>query len=93
MAVFSAVRLCMALEGETLLGLALLAMALCVAWTRSYLGIHFPLDMLAAIGRAARIYALVVRFWQRLGGRATLLVERAYVGPIAWPISREWVRP
>ena len=93
MTVFSAVGLCMVLEGQTLLGLALLVTGLFVAWARVYLGVHFPLDMLAAAGVAAFIYALVTPVWWRLGDSATLLVEQVYGRAMAWPISRRWVRP
>jgi undecaprenyl-diphosphatase len=93
MAVFSAVGLCLVLEGETPLGLALLAIGLCGAWARIYLGVHFPLDMLAAVGVVALTCALVTPVWRHLGGRATLLVEQAYGRAMAWPISRHWVCP
>lgn len=36
------------LDGESVFGIALLAMGLCVAWARIYLGVHFPLDMLGS---------------------------------------------
>lgn len=87
------VPLALVLEGETLLGLACLGTGLLVAWARLYLGVHFPLDMLAAAGVAAFMYALVTPVWRRLGDRATLLVEQVYGRAMAWPISRRWVRP
>jgi undecaprenyl-diphosphatase len=91
--VFSAVGLCLLLDGETLLGVTLFAIGLCVAWARIFLGVHFPLDMLAAVGVAAAMYALFTPVWNRLGHRATLLVEQVYGRAMAWPISRHWIRP
>lgn len=91
--VFAAVGLCMALDGELVLGLRLLAAGLCVAWARIYLGVHFPLDMLGAAGVAAIIYMFVTPIWHRLGGGATRLVEQGDGRAMTWPISRRWVRP
>ncbi|WP_232834718.1 undecaprenyl-diphosphatase [Rhodoferax ferrireducens] len=91
--VFAAVGLCMLLDGELVLGLALLAAGLCVAWARIFLGVHFPLDMLGAAGIAAIMYLLVTPVWHRMGGGATRLVELVYERAMAWPISRRWVRP
>ena len=91
--VFSAVGICMALDGESALGIALLAMGLAVAWARIYLGVHFPLDMLGAAGVAAIVYMLITPAWRRLGASATRLVEKGYARVMAWPIARGWVLP
>ncbi|MEX8493621.1 phosphatase PAP2 family protein [Sphaerotilus sp.] len=48
--VFSAVSLCLLLAGEWVWGLAVLMVGMGVAWARVYLGVHFPLDMLGAVG-------------------------------------------
>ena len=83
MTVFSAVGLCLAFNGEMLLGLALRVIGLVVAWARIYLGVHFPIDMLAAAAVAAFMYALVTPVWQRLGAEQPRWLNRPMAG--RWP--------
>ncbi|MGJ7525099.1 phosphatase PAP2 family protein [Variovorax sp. GB1P17] len=53
--------------------LAALALAAVVAWSRLYLGLHFPSDVLAAM---------------MLGALVSLLVERYISRPLAFSVSR-----
>lgn len=57
--VFSAVSLCLLLAGEWMWGLVVLMVGVCVAWSRVYLGVHFPLDMIGAVGVSLLSYMLV----------------------------------
>lgn len=91
--VFTAVGLCIALDGELMLGLTPLAAGVFVAWARIFLGVHFPLDMLGAACLAAVTYVLVTPAWHILGGKVTQVVEQIYGRAMSWPISRRWVRP
>ena len=47
-------------------GGALLLLGFAVAWSRIYLGVHFPLDMLGAFGAAAFASFLIRRTGSRL---------------------------
>lgn len=69
-------------------GIALALFGLPIAWSRIYLGVHFPLDMVGAIAVAAfsaaltlhrarwylgPIYRLAVYFYRKLFGRLIAL--------------------
>jgi len=76
------------------LGRALLPLALAVAWARVFLGVHWPLDMLGALGIAIAVTLLfcaapVATSCAALAeGMATL-----YRRLLARPIARGWLRP
>ena len=75
-------------------GLQVLALAVPVAWSRLFLGVHFPLDMLGAIPIAAIGILLVMPFREWV--RWTIvprLAEPLYRRVFALPIGRGWVRP
>lgn len=61
-------------------GVALVAacLGLVVAWSRIYLGIHFPLDMLGAMGSAALATPVAVWVMTYAGERLLGLAEGAY---------------
>jgi undecaprenyl-diphosphatase len=73
-------------QGPRRWGLALLAAGLVVGWSRVFLGVHFPWDVLAALpvglagaavaralrGRLLPAYAWIGARWERLAGRAGL---------------------
>jgi len=75
-------------------GHALLPLACVVAWSRIFLGIHWPLDMLGALGVAV---CMALLFHMR---RADLLcaalagaLATLYRRVLAVPIARGWLRP
>ena len=73
---------------------AVLALALPVAWARLFLGVHFPLDMVGAVPVACAGLLAVAPFRTWAAGR---LMPR-WVGPLySWafavPIHRGWVEP
>ncbi|WP_416355617.1 phosphatase PAP2 family protein [Aureimonas phyllosphaerae] len=63
---------------------------LIVAWSRVYLGIHFPLDMFGAMVIAAGAACLAILIDRRLGRHLTSagerLFEQAVARPAAWMI-------
>lgn len=90
--VFAAVCIGLLFAGEIGLATVFLAVGLCVAWSRVFLGVHFPMDMLGAAGVAAFTYALIAPAWRRVGNAITQLTERLYRSVMAKPIARGWVR-
>eukprot|EP01037_Dinobryon_pediforme_P015183 gene15183-15326_t len=93
MTVFVGVGLTLLLDGALWFGLATLIVGLSIAWARLFLGVHFPLDMLGAIGVAACSYIIISPLWQRAGAAITGFAERLYRTVLAQPISAGWKIP
>ena len=75
-------------------GCSLLPLALVVAWARIFLGVHWPLDMLGAMGVALAVAllfhtALLARLCAALAAAMAALYRRL----LARPIARGWLRP
>ncbi|TQK05633.1 phosphatase PAP2 family protein [Herbaspirillum sp. SJZ107] len=75
-------------------GAALLPLAAVVAWARVFLGVHWPLDMIGALGVAIAV-ALLFRSTAVDGPCAALAESMAtlYRRLLARPIARGWLRP
>jgi undecaprenyl-diphosphatase len=75
-------------------GLALLALGVIVAWARVYLGVHWPLDMIAAFVVSALAAILVdTRAGQAAAAALVLMMQTVYRRVLAAPIARGWLRP
>ncbi|WP_413439469.1 phosphatase PAP2 family protein [Sulfuriferula sp. GW1] len=92
MTIFTAIGISLLLGRERLLGSLTLAAGSGVAWARIFLGLHFPLDMLGAVGVACLSYAALSPLWRHTGDRVTRFVERLYQSFMAWPIAQGWMR-
>jgi len=76
------------------LGLILLPLALIVAWSRVYLGVHWPKDMIGALLVSASFALLACTPLARvLCARILPLLESVYRRVLALPIGRGWLRP
>lgn len=80
MTIFTAIGITLLLGHERLLGLLTLAVGSGVAWARIFLGLHFPLDMLGAVGVTCFSYVVLSPLWRHTGGRLTRFIERLYRG-------------
>lgn len=79
------------LSREWLLGSMMLVIGLVIAWSRVYLGIHFPFDMLGAAVVAAIASSIVWSAWGTLGKRLMGMVEALYQVIFSFAISRNWI--
>ncbi len=76
------------------IGWMLLPLALVVAWSRVYLGVHWPKDMGGALLMSAAMAALVSTPLARAACTRVLPVtEHLYRRVLAVPIGRGWLRP
>jgi undecaprenyl-diphosphatase len=89
---FFSVSLALMLGGARLVGAAVFVVGLMVAWSRVYLGIHFPLDMVGALLAAIVSSMMVWAAWHPLGLRLMGLVETLYRRMFAVPITKGWVK-
>jgi undecaprenyl-diphosphatase len=75
-------------------GWSLLPLALVVAWARVFLGVHWPLDMLGALGVALAVTLLFhTALMNRLCAALAAALAACYRRLLARPIARGWLRP
>ncbi|NMM13877.1 MAG: phosphatase PAP2 family protein [Rhodoferax sp.] len=74
-------------------GWAILVLGALVAWARIFLGVHFPLDMLGALGVVCVVWMGITMGWARIGTMVTRQMERFYRVIFARPIALGLIRP
>ena len=66
--------------------------ALAIAWSRVYVGVHWPLDMLGGLMVALCGCLTAQMLWQSFGNALLRVVQQLYRLCFAIPIRRGWVR-
>ena len=73
-------------------GVVLMAMGCAIAWSRVYLGVHWPMDMLGAL-LVALIGCLTAQIlWQGFGPALHQRLQQIYRVCFSLPISKGWIR-
>ncbi|MFZ6712851.1 phosphatase PAP2 family protein [Undibacterium sp. TC9W] len=90
--VFASMACSLLLTGELLWGMVTAVVGIAVAWSRIFLGVHFPLDMLGALAVSLFAYLLLLPVWARWGNPFMQMIERLYRYLLAWPIAKGWTR-
>jgi undecaprenyl-diphosphatase len=91
--VFAGVALTLLFGGARRLGELTLLIGVAAAWTRVFLGVHFPLDIVGAVAVACVAYALIVPLWRLAGTPVTRSAIVLYRKLLARPIALGWLRP
>ncbi|MFS6802117.1 undecaprenyl-diphosphate phosphatase [Edwardsiella tarda] len=73
-------------------GLALLLCGLAIAWSRVYLGVHWPLDMIGAFLVSLASCGLVQLLWPSYGNALVAALQRLYRRLFGYAIRRGWVQ-
>ena len=73
-------------------GVLLMVLAVTIAWSRVYLGVHWPLDMLGGLlaGMIGCLSAQMI--WQKFGPALYRGLQHCYRICFALPIRKGWVR-
>ena len=92
MLIFSSIAFSYLFSGRKLAGGLLLILAGLVAWSRVYLGVHFPMDMLGALCVALLVNLVGIWFWQFFGERILQLCTQLYAFVCKPLLQKGWMK-
>ncbi|EQB99653.1 undecaprenyl-diphosphate phosphatase [Photorhabdus temperata] len=73
-------------------GLCLMATALVIAWTRVYLGVHWPMDMVGAFLVSLMGCAFTQMVWTLFGENLQKRLHNLYQRCCSFPIRKGWIK-
>ena len=92
MLIFSTIALSYWFSGRKFAGSLLLVLAALVAWSRVYLGVHFPMDMLGAFCIALIVNIFGIWLWKIFGERILQFITQLYQIVCKPLLARGWVK-
>ncbi|CAQ84953.1 hypothetical membrane protein ybjg (hypothetical protein ecs0921) [Photorhabdus asymbiotica] len=73
-------------------GLCLMAITLSIAWSRVYLGVHWPMDMVGAFLVSLMACAVTQMIWLWSGENLQRTLNNLYQRCCAFPIRKGWIK-
>lgn len=74
------------------IGYIFLGLAFLVAWSRIYLGVHYPLDMLGAFSIALLLNALGISIWKKYSNFIVGMIVKVYSAIFSGLIKNGYIR-
>jgi len=93
MTVFASVGLSLWAAQLAPMAAAVLLCGLAVGWSRVFLGVHYPLDMLGGVLVPALTVALTQPLWNKASTPLMAALHVPYRRLLAWPIAKGWIKP
>ncbi|MEJ2795557.1 phosphatase PAP2 family protein [Iodobacter sp. LRB] len=90
--IFASIGITLFLGKIRTLAVITLLLGLMVGWSRIFLGVHFPLDMLGAVLVCIITYALVTPVWDKLSAPIMQTSIRFYQYLFARAITAGWIK-
>ncbi|CAB3787551.1 Putative undecaprenyl-diphosphatase YbjG [Paraburkholderia caffeinitolerans] len=81
------------LGGMVRTGLVALVAGVAIAWSRVFLGVHYPFDMIGALVVSCLVYAVITPVWNACGAALMQFAVTLYRSLLALPIRQGWLRP
>ena len=92
MLIFSTIAFSYFFSKQRIIGLGLIGLAWLVAWSRIYLGVHFPLDMLGAFFIALAINILGLTLWKNYSNILMQFILKIYYFLFKKIIGKGYIR-
>lgn len=89
--IFLCIGITLLLRHQPRTGVAFILTGTLVAWSRIFVGVHYPSDMLGAMVIAPFSYLLVKPVWHRLGDNINGYCQRLYRRIFSVPIAAGWL--
>lgn len=93
MTVFASVGLALWAAQSAPMGIAVLLSGLVVGWSRVFLGVHYPFDILGGVGVSGLTVAVIHPLWKKTSHTVMAALHWPYRKLFAWPIAKGWTRP
>lgn len=90
---FSAIGVSLWFMSQRFWAVLVLMMGLVVVWSRLYLGVHFPMDMMGAFVLSAMTSFVLLPIWKLFESWIYRMLVPLYSSIFALPIRKGWVRP
>jgi undecaprenyl-diphosphatase len=92
MILFCSIAITYLIDGYYVIGLSIFAIGVIVAWSRIYLGVHFPFDMFGSVLISLIVAVSVQSIWANVGKPLAKLAVRIHERLFRLPIKNGWMK-